>query len=208
MSRESHEGAVFVVSAPSGAGKSTLIRRLLETVDGLGFCVSHTTRPRRDGEEEGRDYHFVGEERFEELREEGAFLESAEVHGRSYGTAHSEVQKIVEAGDDVLLDLDVQGAAALRLERPEAVLVFVLPPYFDELRRRLQGRGTEPPERERRLETAAREILQADRFDYVVVNEEVDVASQELQAIVTAERCRLKRRQHLVNSVKATFPGN
>ena len=201
-------GAVFVVSAPSGAGKSTLVKRLVASVGGLGFCVSHTTRPRRADEEDGRDYHFVDAAAFGELRERGELLEWAEVHGHLYGTGRTGLERILDGGDDAVLDLDVQGAASVRRARADAILMFVLPPDFAELGSRLESRGTRGGELERRLRTASREILEADRFDYLVVNESVDAAAAEFAAIVLAERCRRPRRQDLLDRVAATFPGS
>jgi len=206
MLRDRGAGAVFVISAPSGAGKSTLVRRLVESVGGLRFSVSHTTRDPRPDEREGVDYHFVNEVRFRQLHDAGGFLESAEVHGRLYGTSRAAVESIQVSGDDALLDLDVQGAQAVRAALPQAVLIFVLPPAFSELRRRLQERGTAETEIARRLETAAREIRCADRFDYLVVNEVLEEAEGSLESIVLAERCRTLRRMEALDRIGATFP--
>lgn len=204
--RDRGSGAIFVVSAPSGAGKSTLVRRLVESVGGLRFGISHTTRPQRPAEREGVDYHFVDEARFGAMRDAGEFLEWAEVHGRLYGTGRSTVEAIQAGGEDALLDLDVQGAASVRRLLPDAVLVFVLPPDFSELRRRLEERGTAEPEVRRRLETARHEIQAADGFDYLVVNEVLEEAQALLEAIVLAERCRRGRRMETLGQVAATFP--
>jgi guanylate kinase len=204
--RERGAGLVFVVSAPSGAGKTTLVRRLLGKVGGLGFSVSCTTRPRREGEQDGVDYHFLDEERFALHAASGEFLESAEVHGRRYGTLRSEVERIRAAGADAVLDVDVQGAEAVRRALPDAVLIFLLPPGLGELRRRLEARGTAPPEQERRLQAARRECDRAPQFDYLVTNERLEEALILLEAIVLAERSRAARRQDAWREVATTFP--
>jgi guanylate kinase len=203
--REQGDGVVFVVSAPSGAGKSTLVHRLMETVGGLSFSVSYTTRPRRPGEEDGEDYHFVTAERFVELRDTGGLLEWAEVHGQFYGTGKSAVQEFLASAGDVLLDLDVQGAEAVRRAFPDAILVFLLPPDYGELRRRLEGRGTAAAEVERRLATATQEVERVDLFDYVVVNDRLEEACGLLEAIVLAERSRRDRRRETWEAIAATF---
>jgi guanylate kinase len=204
--RDQGAGIVFVVTAPSGTGKSTLVRRLVESVGGLRFCVSHTTRARRPGEEDGRDYWFVEEAEFRRLRDAGEFLEWAEVHGRLYGTGRASLAGILDGGDDALLDVDVQGAAALRRARADAVLVYLLPPDFDELRRRLRERRTEEAETRRRLRNAAREIREADRFDYLVINDSLETAAGLLEAIVLAERSRRARQGGTLDRIAATFP--
>ena len=203
--REGGAGALFVVSAPSGTGKSTLIGRLMESVGGLQFGVSHTTRPQRPGEREGVDYHFVDAAGFSEIRDAEELLEWAEVHGQLYGTARSSVETIHAAGHDALLDLDVQGAEAVRRLHPGAVLVFVLPPDFSELCRRLKARGTAAAEVARRLDTAREEILHAEHFDYLVTNESLEEAGTLLEAIVLAERCRRGRRLDELRRVTGTF---
>ena len=199
-------GLVFVVSAPSGGGKTTLVRRLLANVGGLRFSVSCTTRPRREGEQDGVDYHFLDEEHFALHVASGDFLEHADVHGRRYGTLRSEVDRILAAGADAVLDVDVQGAESVRRSVPDAVLTFLLPPGFGELRRRLESRGTAPLEQERRLQAARREFDRAPHFDYLVMNERLDEALTLLEAIVLAERSRATRRQDAWRAVAATFP--
>lgn len=197
---------VFVVSAPSGTGKSTVIREVVQRVEGLHFGVSHTTRPRREGERDGHDYWFVDEKEFSRLEAAGEFLEWAAVHGCRYGTSRSEVERIRQRGDDALLDLDVQGARAIRAGYPEAILVFLLPPEYEELGSRLRHRGTAGDDLETRLRNAGREIEDARRFDYLILNEQVEQAVVELESIVRAERCRRARRQPLLDRVAATFP--
>jgi len=194
------QGLVLVISAPSGAGKSTLIRRLREAMPGLGYSVSHTTRPPRPGERDGVEYHFVDRATFEAMRDGGEFAEWAEVHGNLYGTALTELRTAAEAGQDLVLDIDVQGALQVAQRLPHAVLVFVLPPSWEELRRRLVERGQDSPEViERRLANARREVSVAPRYDYVVVNDDVDRCLGELVAVVRAERCRPVRQREALD---------
>ena len=178
---------LFVVSGPSGVGKSTILRRLVAQVPGLAFAVSHTTRPQRAGERNGSDYHFVSEGRFQELIDEGAFVEWAVVHDHRYGTS----KEALRAGgaDDLLIEVDVQGADALRTEIPEAVTVFIEPPVFADLEARLAGRGRESgPEVERRLRTARAEMPRAESYDYRITNDEVEKTVEELAALVKRVR--------------------
>jgi guanylate kinase len=199
-------GHLFVVSAPSGAGKSTLIHRVREGVDGLAFSVSWTTRPPRPGERDGVDYHFTDDERFRRKVADGEMLEWAEVHGSLYGTGRAETDALRERGLDVILDIDVQGAAQVRQTAPEGIFVFVLPPDRAELARRLRGRGTEDAARvEARLGVAAKEVEQVDQFDYVVINEDLDAAARELEAILVAGRARRDRRAPRVREIVETF---
>lgn len=188
------KGDLFVVSAPSGAGKTTLCRRLLEELPGIAFSVSHTTRAPRKEERDGVSYHFVSRQRFIEMREAGEFLEWAEVHGNLYGTSKGEVTSRLSRGEDVLLDIDVQGARRIRERFPEAVSVFVLPPSWEALEKRLAGRGTEDPEvLARRLTNARAELDAAHEYDYIVVNDEIDRAVADLVGIVRARRCLATR---------------
>lgn len=187
-------GDIYVVSAPSGAGKTTLIRRLMAEIRGLHFSVSHTTRPPRAGEADGVDYHFVSRERFQAMEKAGEFLEVAEVHGNRYGTSAAEVDSALARGDDALLDLDSQGAASIRKIRPESVLVFVLPPGIQALRDRLAARGGEDPGQvTRRIEAAGKEIAALPMYDYCVVNDSLDRALRDLQAIIRARRLLRER---------------
>jgi guanylate kinase len=204
--RKHGAGAVLVLSAPSGAGKSTVAHALMERVQGLRFSISYTTRHRRQGEEDEVDYHFVDADRFRSMREAGEFLEWAEVHGHHYGTAWGPVQAILDAGDDVLLDVDVKGAMAVQQALPEAVLVFLLPPSYQELRGRLEGRGTAGDDLRRRLRNAREEMDRVDRFDYLVVNEVLEEATVALEAILLAERSRRERRSATWQRIRATFP--
>jgi len=200
-------GTLFVVSAPSGTGKTTLSRRLLESVTGLAFSVSYTTRARRAGEESGREYHFVDDAGFDALIGSGGFLEWAHVFGSRYGTGRQATEAALSAGTDLLLDIDVQGAAQIRATGLDAVFVFILPPDFEALASRLRLRASEDDGAlRRRLGKARQEAMEYDRFDYTVVNAEVEEASQELIAIVRAERARTVRRRRTAAGIVSTFP--
>ena len=196
------KGCLLVVSAPSGAGKTTLLKKILADTPKIGFSVSHTTRAPRQGEESGRDYHFVSQSEFLELREEGAFLEWAEVHGNFYGTSRHAVEEEIEAGNDVLLDIDVQGARQVKemgkmgeLGEMRAVFLFIAPPSARVLEQRLRGRDTDIQEViALRLENARREMEEAAWYDYLVVNDQLSEAVALLRAIISAERCRRRRR--------------
>lgn len=201
------QGILFVISAPSGTGKSTLARRLLESVPGLAFSVSYTTRPRRAGEESGREYHFLDDPRFDAMIAAGEFLEWAPVFERRYGTGRKATEDALAAGSDLLLDIDVQGAAQVRASGLDAASIFILPPDFATLEGRLRGRGSEGPEAAAlRLHEAGREAMEYDHFDYVVLNAELEEASSELASIVRAERARTSRRRGRVRDVLSTFP--
>ena len=188
------KGLLVVVSAPSGTGKTTLCHMLLKEFENMEFSVSYTTRPPRKGEVNGKDYFFVSKEEFERMVEEGDFLEWANVYGNLYGTSKSQVLRALNEGKDILLDIDVQGALQVKKNLPEAVLIFIMPPSFDELERRLRHRGTDSEEViKRRLETAKEEIKKAVYYDYIVVNDVLEVAFDKLKSIVTAEKCRTDR---------------
>ncbi|ADH84991.1 guanylate kinase [Desulfurivibrio alkaliphilus] len=191
-----NKGCLLVVSAPSGAGKTTLLKRILADTPGIGFSVSHTTRAPRAGEENGVDYHFIDRQEFTRRREADDFLEWAEVHGNFYGTSREAVQQALIRGEDILLDIDVQGARQLKEQTGvEAVFLFIAPPSARVLAQRLHGRGTDSREViELRLENARREMQEADWYDYLVVNDELSEAEGLLRAIITAERCRRRRR--------------
>lgn len=182
-------GLLFVVSAPSGTGKTTVCRRLLERDPRLALSVSHTTRPPRPGEVGGRDYHFVSHRAFRELVERGAFVEFAEYGGNLYGTSDAELERILERGKDALLEIEVQGAAQIRDRRPDARLIFLLPPSVEVLEARLRGRGTDDEEAiQKRLALARRELAAAPNFDYAVVNDDLDRTVETLREIIDAER--------------------
>ncbi len=200
-------GIFFIICAPSGGGKGTLIRRVLKSVPGLAYSVSWTTRPPRPDETDGVSYYFTTEQDFEQRRDRGEFLEWAMVHGNLYGTSRAVVEKELAAGRDIVLEIDVQGAAAVRQLMQEAVGVMILPPSFEALRDRLLARRTDAPETlALRLSNARGEVARYTEFDYVVLNDEVDRAAQQLAAIVYAERARRTRQEWLARRVLATFP--
>lgn len=188
-------GNLFIISAPSGAGKSTILKKLLTAVPNLAFSVSHTTRAPRPGESNGREYHFVDRTAFEGMRTDQAFLEWAEVHGNLYGTSREAIEAQQAQGIDVFLDIDVQGARQLREQRlPGAIFLFIAPPSLAELEKRLRGRGTDPEETvQLRLNNARREMEDAGRYDYLVINDQLDEAVEILRAVVIAERCKARR---------------
>ena len=178
-------GRLFVITGPSGVGKGTLIRRLRERMPGLELSVSATTRPPRPGEVNGVDYHFTSDEEFDRLAREGRLLEHATYSGHRYGTPRSEVEPRLTEGRSVVLEIEVQGARQVRRAMPEAIQVFIAPPSPEALRERLQGRGTDRPEEiERRLAVAEEELAARREFGHVVVNDELDRATDELVELV------------------------
>lgn len=188
-------GCLFVVSAPSGAGKTTLLKRILAATARLGFSISHTTRPPRAGEREGVDYHFIDQDSFTEMRRRGDFLEAAEVHGNFYGTSRTAIEAALKQGDDIFLDIDVQGARQIRdLKEISTVFLFIAPPSPAVLEQRLRGRGTDDEDTiARRLDNARREMEEAAWYDYLVINDQLPAAEELLRAIIIAERCRRRR---------------
>jgi guanylate kinase len=201
-------GYLFIVSSPSGGGKTTLIRRLLANPPGepLRFSVSHTTRTRREGELDGREYHFVTAAEFEAMARHTEFLEHNEVHGNFYGTAKSEVLPRLAAGEDVVLDVDVQGARDIRAAIPEAVSIFIVPSSAAELERRLRHRGLDGEDAVRkRLINAAKEVAQADSFQYVIVNDDLERASLELESVVRASRLTPARQEKILDRLRKDF---
>ena len=184
-------GLLVVVSSPSGGGKGTLIDRVLQTVPGVGYSVSYTTRAPRGTEKNGREYFFVDRPTFEELIKRGEFLEWADVYGHLYGTSAAQVEHERAAGRDLILEIDVQGAASIRAKVLDSISVFILPPSFELLRERLIARNTDSAaDLERRLKGAPSEVEQYKFFDYVVLNDDINRASQQLAAIIYAERAR------------------
>ena len=185
------KGKTFIISGPSGVGKSTVLRTLFEGRDDLYFSVSATTRAPRPTETPDVDYRFIEAETFRQWIGEGEFLEYAEYVGNFYGTPKRYVDEAMEAGKDVILDIEVQGAAQVHELRPEAVRIFVAPPSWEELERRLKARGTDSPEKiQERLLRAKVELESADSYDYFVINDTVESAVKELRAIMLAEHCR------------------
>lgn len=201
-------GNLIVVSAPSGAGKSSLAERALKRVPGLRFSISYTTRELRGAEQDSVDYCFVSEDEFRSMRERGEFLECAEVHGHFYGTHEKTVEDMLSGGFDVILDIDVQGAEQVRRRVPNVILIFILPPSREVLEARLRARNLNQPEDiQRRLRNAAIEVQLYERFDYVVVNDDLDRALAQVEAIIIAERCRPERERNRIESIIATFGG-
>jgi guanylate kinase len=195
---------LLILSSPSGAGKTTLTRMLLERSPELRFSVSHTTRAARANEVDGRDYHFVHRPRFLELVNEGAFLEWAEVHGNLYGTSIAEIERsrATEGCTGMIFDIDYQGARQIKSKVDDVVSVFILPPSMPELERRLRGRASETEEALRvRYAVAAREIEHYALFDYMIVNDDLQRAFDELRSVTIAERARRQRRARLAESL-------
>ena len=200
-------GILFVLSAPSGSGKSTLSKELVRTVEGLEFSVSYTTRPRRSSELDDREYHFVDDERFDSMASDDAFLEWAVVFKQRYGTGREATQTALDAGRDLLLDIDVQGARQVRESAPDAVFLFVLPPDYPTLEDRLRRRGSDDEAQVRyRLSVARREVEEFSRYDYLVVNDDLERATTELKSVVFAERLRSARREPDAKRILSTFP--
>jgi guanylate kinase len=200
-------GNVFIVCAPSGAGKTSLVRALLERDSNVHLSISHTTRPARPGEVDGRDYHFVARETFVRMLDNAEFLESAEVHGHLYGTSQRWIERQRRAGHDILLEIDWQGARQVRRLLSEAIGIFVLPPSLEVLRGRLLERRQDSPSViEQRLAAARGEISHVEEFDYVIINRHFDDAVEDLASIVRAARLRLtvqlSRNSALINSLK------
>jgi guanylate kinase len=182
-------GTLFVISGPSGAGKSTLVKKLAQLVPDVVISISATTREPRAGEQDGREYFFISREEFLDRVQRGEFLEWAEVHGNLYGTPAAFVDEQLRAGKSVILEIDVQGAQQVAERRPDAVLIFIEPPDFEELLRRLEERGTEnEEERARRIAAAKRELALRNQYHYRVVNDRVERAAEELRSIITMKR--------------------
>ncbi len=207
-SQSSPRGILFVVSSPSGGGKGTLIRRVLEVMQDLSYSVSYTTRAPRNGEVHGREYFFVDRPVFEKMVADGEFLEWANVYGNLYGTTEAQVVNETTSGIDIVLEVDVQGAASIIKLPLETVSIFILPPSLETLRQRLLARGTDTDEQLAvRLRNAPEELRQYEMFDYIIFNDEVERASAQLAAIVSAERARRSRQADLVKDVIQKFNG-
>ena len=202
-------GTLFVVSSPSGGGKGTIIEHVLEKVENLSYSVSYTTRAPRSKEVAGREYFFVSRDTFEEMIAAGEFLEWACVHGNFYGTAKNQILEQTAVGADIILELDVQGAAKVRQLLMDSVSVFILPPSYEVLKQRLIARGTDSAEELAiRLRRAPEELREYSNFDYVIINDEVDKAARQLASIIYAERARCMRQEGLVRDVISEFNSN
>jgi guanylate kinase len=202
----SGRGLLFIVSAPSGAGKTTLVERLVERVPNLTMSRSYTSRPARAGEMDGVDYNFVTRRRFEEMIAGGEFLECADVFGNLYGTSSADTGRILEAGNDVVLVIDVQGARKVRRGGIDATAIFVMPPSFGALEERLRGRSKDSEDAiQRRLQVARDEVAAFAEYDYLVVNDELTAAVDRLRGIVVAERARLRSMRGEAERIVGTF---
>ncbi len=201
-------GGLIVVSAPSGTGKSTVLSRVMEEVENLAYSISYTTRQPRRGEQDGKDYFFVSVEEFQRMRERGEFLESAVVHGNFYGTSHRYIENELQRGRNILLDIDVQGAKMIRQVMPDAALVFIMPPSFEQLEHRLRTRGSDSDEViAQRLANARDEVLHYRDYHYVVVNDDLECSVRALMSIIEAERYRWRRSEPSIRNIVSTFGG-
>ncbi len=202
-----HSGNVFVLSAPSGAGKSTLAKRLVQNVPDLSFSISHTTRAPRDGEKDGHDYFYVNDTAFDRMVSEGGFVEWVQVYEHRYGTGKDRLQQRLDAGLDVLLDIETIGAKNVRSVIPDAVMIFLLPPNPESLSTRLRERGKDSEEQIRiRLQYARHEMEAFSHYDYLVVNDDLEKAYRHLESIILATRCRRERMTAAAQHILESFP--
>lgn len=196
-----NRGNLIVISGPSGAGKSTVVAKAMESRNDICFSTSVTTRKPRPGEVDGKDYFFIDQARFNEMVENNELLEHAVYVSNSYGTPRKYVEDQLAKGMNVILDIEIQGATQVHSNVPEAVTVFIIPPSAEELRRRLTGRGTETEVAiEARLERARQECREADFYDYIIINDDLDTAGGELSAIISSELCRFERRRDVLRA--------
>jgi len=197
------EGLLVVISGPSGAGKGTICMQLLLDMSFLKVSVSATTRKPREGEKDGVDYYFIDEEEFLKRVADNEFLEYAKVYGNYYGTPKEEVFKQLKAGNDIILEIDIQGALQVKKNYPMGVFIFILPPSLTELKNRIEGRGTDSKEVIlRRMESAYDELNYAFQYDYVVVNDRVDLATEKIKHIILAEKNRAIRKKEIINRIR------
>ena len=199
-------GRLIIISSPSGGGKGSLIKEVRSMLPDLGYSVSHTTRPQRFGEENGREYFFVTKEDFERRIGGGDFLEYANVHGNLYGTSLRESEKVFNTGRDLIVEVDVQGAIQISERLPESITIFILPPSFEVLKARLTARGTEgEAELRTRLRNAFNEVLEYTKFKYVIVNQDLGTAARQIASIINAERQRLDRQSDAIRDILDSF---
>jgi len=195
-------GQIFVITAPSGTGKTTIIRAIRERGIGVGYCVSHTTREPRHGEIPGKHYHFITRRDFESMVDAGQFIEWAHVYGHLYGTSYSSMESQLSSGKDILLDLDIQGSEAIKRRFPESLSIFILPPSIEALKERLKKRGAnDTKDVDLRMKKAAEEIMGFGEYDFIVVNDDLEQAVHEIEAIILSERARTKRRYPLIRDL-------
>jgi guanylate kinase len=208
LSKEKRSGSLIIISGPSGAGKSALTDYALRSLTDLKFSISYTTRAPRGGERDGIEYFFTDRAKFESLAAAGEFLEWAEVHGNYYGTSQSVIDGFLRQGNDVILDIDVQGARNIKKARPDSVAVFVLPPSYDILRERLLNRSLDDKGViEKRLKIAGDEISHYECYDYLLINDDLENAERELVAVIISARCRMNTRRNTAASILNSFGG-
>ena len=197
-----NKGGVFIISGPSGSGKDTLLVELFKKRPEIKFSISSITRPMRVGEVEGQKYNFISKEKFESMLENDRLLEHNVYVGNHYGTPKAPVVEATEKGYDMVIEVDVNGARQIREKLPEAISIFIMPPSFEELKRRLSGRGTESPEViEKRMQSSLSEISRATEYDFIVVNDDIDTAVDDIIEIISGSRLMLKRQTHIIDEV-------
>ena len=202
-------GNLIIITSPSGGGKGTIIKEVLRSVPDLEYSVSLTTRTPRPGEMDGREYSFVTVEEFNAFREKGGFLEYAEVHGNYYGTSRERIAEKTAAGKDVILEIDVQGAAAVLSKAPEAVSIFILPPSYEALAERLRSRNTENPDQlALRLRNSVKEVGRYSEFGYVVINDNLPDAVDRVRSVILGERQRRARQTEAIHAILDSFDGS
>ena len=195
-------GNIYIISGPSGSGKDTILKEVLKIRSDVFFSISHITRNMRVGEVEGEKYHFISREEFEEQLAKNAFLEYNEYSGNYYGTPKAPIEEHLAKGDDVVIECDVNGASALRDILPDVISVFIMPPSFEVLRKRLEGRGTETTEQvERRMNEALNEICRAVEYDYIVVNDDLESAVEDFLTVLNCNKLLLKNQKHIIDEV-------
>lgn len=201
-----HKGNLFIISAPSGSGKTTIIRKLLKKNKNLHFSISCTTREKRKGEREGKDYYFINENKFKKMVKRDEFIEWAKVHNFYYGTKKNEVFSWIEKGKDVLLDIDTQGSFKIKKKYPDSIHIFLLPPSFKELEKRLKSRGDlDENQIKKRLKNAKIEIKRLKNYDYVVINDKVENALNALILIIKASKFKLTKQKDKMDSIISSF---